>query len=669
MNAHAPIETAALATTAVANGAVIEVPLNRLKASPRNARKVPHSAASIASRAASIEAKGVLQPLVIEPELGEGGEPTGAWLVTIGEGRRQALRLLASRKRIRKAHLVRCVVDLENDPAEISLDENVSRTDMHPADQFEAFRDLAERRGWGAGEIGARFGVTAAVVRQRLRLGAVSPKLMAVYREDGLTLDQLMAFAVSEDHERQEQVLDQLSFNRAPHAIRRVMTETKVPANDRRAVFVGLDAYLEAGGRVLRDLFTEDGGGWLEDAGLLDRLTMEKLGGLADALRTDEGWRWAEAHLDYPHAHGFRRVYPHPVQRSEAVQAQLAALSEEYDALVTKWDTEDAAPPEVEARFAELDAALQAFGDGHAYDPDDLARGGAYVVLNYDGQVRIERGFIRPQDEPPAAELPAGDGEGGAQPEARPQDGGDDRADEESEVEEDNGAPLSERLVLDLTARRTAALRDVLAQDANLALVAVAHTLALRTFYPACDQPTCLELKPACIELDAHAPDLADTLAGRQIGERHAAWASRLPREVGDVWAAVMALDGGGLLDLIAHCAALTVNAIHVPWDRRPGAWAHAEVLAQAVGLDMTRYWAATADAYLGRVTKGRIVEAVAEAVSDEAAARLSDLKKPQMVEAAATLMAGTGWLPGLLRTRTSPPPDIEDGRVAVVAA
>lgn len=661
MNAHSPIETAAPAADPIVNGAVIEVPLNRLKASPRNVRKVPHSAASIESRAASIAAKGVLQPLVIEPELGEGGDPTGNWLVTIGEGRRQALRLLASRKRIKKTHLVRCVVDVENDPAEISLDENVSRTDMHPADQFEAFRDLAERRGWGAEEIGARFGVSAPVVRQRLRLGAISPKLMAVYREDGLTLDQLMAFAVSEDHERQDQVFEMLGYNRAPHAIRRAMTESKVPADDRRASFVGLEAYGEAGGTILRDLFTEDGGGWLEDAALLDRMTADKLGRLADDLRAREGWRWAEAHLDFPHGHGFRRVYPYPVERTEAEIEKIGAVSEDYDALVTQWSSVEDLPPEIVARFASLEAELEAFGDGHAYDPDDIARGGAFVVLAHDGEVRIERGFIRPQDEAPVIEAPQ-DGEGD-----QPSDQGPAAVEPEEEVET-AGAALSERLVLDLTARRTAALRDALAQDAPLALVAVAHTLALRTFYPAYDQPTCLELKPACIGLDSHAPDLDDTLAGRQIEARHAAWASRLPREAGEVWAAVMALDGGGLLDLIAHCAALTINAVHVPWDRRPGAWAHAEVLAEAVGLDMTRYWTVTGDSYLGRVTKARIGEAVTEAVSAEAASRIADLKKPDMVEAAQGLLAGTGWLPELLRTRGAAPLAEESGAVAVAA-
>jgi ParB family chromosome partitioning protein len=181
----------------VQSGDVHEIALNKLKASPRNARRVGHTADDVEARAASIRVKGLLQPLVVEPEVKEGGQESGYYLVTIGEGRRQALKLLAKRKLIGKAELVRCVVDTRNDPAEISLDENVSRRDMHPADQFEAFKDLAERKGYGAEEIGARFGVSPQIVRQRLRLGSVAPALLDLYREDALTLEQMMAFAVA----------------------------------------------------------------------------------------------------------------------------------------------------------------------------------------------------------------------------------------------------------------------------------------------------------------------------------------------------------------------------------------------------------------------------------------------------------------------------------------
>ena len=650
MNAHAHTQTTAPAP--VENGAVIDVPLNKLKKSPKNARKVPHTEAAIEALAASICVKGMLQMPVVEPETDEGGAATGFFLVTIGEGRRLAQRLRAKRKQIRKTEPVSCVVDLANDPHEISLDENVTRSDMHPADQFEAFRDLAERRGLGAEAIGARFGVSAHVVRQRLRLGAVSPKLMAIYREDGLTLDQLMAFAVSEDHERQEQVFEQLTWNKAPASIRRAMTETKAPANDRRAVFVGAEAYAEAGGTILRDLFTEDGGGWFEDVALLDRLAAEKLDALASDIRADEGWKWAQGCVDYPHSHGLARAYPRKVERTPEQQAEIAALAEEYDALVDQWGGVEDLPGEVEARFREIDAALEAWGDGTAYDPDDLARGGVFVILGQDGQARAERGLIRPEDVKPAPEPDetSGDGEGeGVEPSASGEGG--EGAASEGEDEPDGLTPLSERLVLDLTAHRTVGLRDALAADVNTALLAVVHALALRTFYPSYDQPTCLEVKVVSAYLDNFAPGLADTPAGRRIAERHEAWAGRMPREASEVWAFVGALSGTELGDLLAHCVSLTVNAVHNPLDRKPGAWGHADTLAAAVGLDMSRTWAPTAVSYLGRVTKARILEAVGEAVSPEAVERISGLKKADMAEAAEQALAGTGWLPALLRT------------------
>jgi len=641
------------------DGDVIDVPLNKLKKSPRNARRTPHAEADIEALAASIAVKGVLQAPVVEPETDAEGAPTGFYLVTIGEGRRLALLLRAKRKEITKTAPVRCVVDLANDPHEISLDENVTRFRMHPADEFEAFREQAERRGLGAEEIGARFGVSAQVVRQRLRLGAVSPRLMERYRAGALTLDQMMAYAVSEDHARQEQVLEQLGPDRPPYLIRRIMTETKVTATDRRAIFVGAEAYGEAGGTILRDLFTEDGGGWFEDPALLDRLAAEKLAGIAEGVREAEGWKWAEAHIDYPRALGLARVYPHPVERSEDEKARMSALSEEYDALVSEWDAVEELPPEIEARFKEIDAALYAFGDGTAYDAQEIARGGVFVILGQDGVARIERGLVRPEDVPAPEPEPKTESGGG---EVRADGEGEAAGPEAEEPEEDSGAPLSERLVLDLTAHRTLALRDALAGNATVALSAVVHALALSALYPAYERPTCLEIKGVSAYLDGHAPGIDDTRAGRSVGERHAAWASRVPKDADGLWAFVQGLPVTDLLDLLAHCASLTVNAVRAPFDRKPGAWAHADRLAEAVDLDMSGYWTPTVASYLGRVAKARIGEAVREAVSAEAAERIAGLKKPDMASEAEALLAGKGWLPGLLRKPVPVPaePDVQ---------
>ncbi|MGE5567247.1 MAG: ParB/RepB/Spo0J family partition protein [Parcubacteria group bacterium] len=642
------------------HGAVVDIPLNRLKKSSKNVRKVAHTDADVEARAASIGAKGMIQPPVVEPEFGEEGQPTGYYLVTAGESRRLALCLRAKRKEIRKTEPVRCVIDTVNDPSEISLDENINRTDLHPADQFEAFKTLADEKGWGAEEIAARFGVTPHVVRQRMRLGAVSPKLIGLYRQDELTLDQLMAFGVTDDHARQEQVFETLSpFQRGAHVIRRAMTEAKVHADDRRARFIGFEAYDAAGGAILRDLFVEDYGGWFEDVALLDRMVAEKLEDLGEQVRA-EGWKWVEVHTDFPHSHALRRVYARRVERSPEETAQIGALTEEYDGLVEQWAEVEDLPPEIDTRLKEIDAVLDAFGDAEAYDPDDVSRGGAYVYLGHDGEACIERGFIRPEDERAAPEPEAESGEVIADGEGVVSDEG-----EATDEEEPDGlTPLSDRLVLDLTAYRTAGLREALGRQPEVALVAVIHAFALRAFYPLSAQPTCLEVKTVSAGLGVHAFGLDDSLAGRAVSERHADWAKRLPDGAGELWAYLNALGGGELLDLLAHCASLTVNALRMPWERKPAVWGHADVLASAVSLDMTTTWAPTRDAYLDRVTKARIAEAVREGVSPEAAERLDGLKKAEMAEAAEQLLKPTGWLPPLLRTapRDLSEPEDPDG-------
>lgn len=641
--------TQAKTTEAIpAHGAVIDVPLSKLRKSPRNARRTPHSEAHIEALAGSIAAKGMLQKPVVEPEYDQTGAFTGRWLVTIGEGRRLAQLLRLKRKEIGKGEPVSCVVDLANDPQEISLDENVTREDLHPADQFEAFRDQAERLGRSAEEIAARFGVTPTVVRRRLRLAAVSPKLMQAYREGQLGLDHLMAFAVSEDHARQEQVFESLPpYSIQPAYIRRAMTESKVPATDRRAIFVGVAAYETAGGRVLRDLFTEDRGGWLEDSGLLDRLALEKLEAEAERIREAEGWKWAEAHLDYPHHLALARVYPERVARTEAEVARMAALSEEYDALLTKWDHLEEVPPEVEARFAEIDAELAAFGDGYAYRPEEVARAGVIVALGHDGQPRVERGFVRPEDAVQPEPVDDGPDAKSAEGEVAG-DGTDPAGATAAEDGEDEGAPLSAALVAELTAYRTLGLRDAVADDPDAALAVAVHALALQVFYGA-PHLTCADLRLTSASFAREAPDAEACPAGTRIAARREVWTGQMPGDPRELWNFVLGLDVDSRFSLFAHCVAMSLNAVH-GWERRLGACAHADALATHVRLDMTATWTATAASYFGRVTKARIAEAVRQAVSDEAAERIAPLKKPDMAEAAEQLVAGTGWLPPLLR-------------------
>ncbi|BBC03240.1 MULTISPECIES: ParB/RepB/Spo0J family partition protein [Bradyrhizobium] len=640
----------------IPDGTEVLIPLGKLKKSPKNARKTPHSDAAIEALAASIAAKGMLQNLVVEPEVDGEGAATGIFCVTIGEGRRLAQLLRVKRKEIRKSEPIRCIVDTANDPHEISLDENVTRENMHPADQFEAFRKQAEERGLGAEEIAARFGVSAHVVRQRLRLGAVSPKLMQVYRDGGLVLEQLMAFAITDDHARQEAVHERLPFDPDACTIRRLLTETHVAATDRRARFVGLEAYAEAGGTILRDLFTEDRGGYLEDVALLDLLVTARLGREADSLRAAEGWRWTEAHLDFPHARGLRRVYPHPVELSAEDQAALQAVQTEFDRLTEQHQTAEELPDDVDARFGELEADIERLeAKRQVYDPDDVARGGAFVVLNHDGTVRVERGFIRPEDEKPeAATGLEGDAEAGDEGDREGEEAAPDGEDDEGASDEEDGdQKLSDALVRDLTAHRTLGLRLNLSEQPDVAIVAITHALAAQIFYVGAAAHVA-GIQPVKTDLAAHADGIEDTPAGKAWSDRHANWARQMPKDVAELWEFVAELDHDSRMALFAHCVSLTVNAVKLPFDRRPRALAAARRLAEAVALDMTSYWRPTVRSYLGRVTKANIRAAVREGLSEEAAERMSAMKKADMAQAAEQLLAATDWLPSLLRTAAS---------------
>ncbi len=651
------------AAPAAVTGAEVFIPLNKLKKHPNNARKTPHSEASIEAKAASIHAKGILQNLVVEPEVDPEGAATGFYLVSIGEGRRLAQLLRVKRKQIKKTEAIRCVIDTVNDASEISLDENVTREDLSPADQFERFRELAETRGWGAEEIAARFGVTAHVVRQRMRLGAVSPKLMQVYREGGLTLEQLMAFAIVDDPARQEQVYENLSWNKDPSTIRRDLTRMHIAATDRRAIFVGAEAYAEAGGVILRDLFTEDRGGFYEDAALLDRLVIENLHEIAESVKAGEGWKWADVHIDYPHGNGLRRTYPHPVALSAEDEAAYAAAQGEYDALTEQYDSAEELPDEVDQRFGELEAEIERIDAfRHAYDADEIMRGGVFVILSHDGEARIERGFIRAEDDKPEPEEDAdsegvidgvrvnGDGEIIEDGE-RDEDGiAVSALETEDEDVGDAGKPLSDLLIRDLTSHRTLGLRLALGEQPDMALIAVTHALAAQTFYRGVDA-ACLEIRPTSSFLASHADGIEDTAAGKALADRHAGWAADMPRDVGDLWGFIAGLDHASVMALFAHCASLTVNALKQPWERKPHAHATADKLATAVALDMTAHWTPTVRTYLGRVTKAHILAAVREAVSEAAAERIAGLKKTDMAEAAEQLLAGTGWLPAVMRT------------------
>ncbi|GGB62152.1 chromosome partitioning protein ParB [Tistrella bauzanensis] len=654
-----------------------DIPFNKLVLSQSNVRRVK-AGVSIEELAEDIARRTLLQSLNVRPVLDAEGAETGMFEIPAGGRRYRALELLVKQKRLAKTAPVPCVV---RDPGtdilgeDDSLAENIQRAPLHPLDQFRAFQALREK-GRSEEDIAAAFFVGVNVVKQRLRLASVSPTLLDLYAEDGMSLEQLMAFTVTSDHARQEQVWQAISgsWQKEPYQIRRMLTEKTVRASDRRAVFVGLVAYEAAGGVVLRDLFQSDDSGWLEDVALLDGLFAEKLKIEAEKIAA-EGWKWIEVAVDFPYGHtrGLRALEGVAADLSPEEQATIDALNAEYAKLEAEYDGADELPDEVDERLGEIETALAAFDDRPVtFDPADIARAGVFVSVDAEGALSVDRGYVRPEDEAPIVE-PGQDGDdetGAASPDGVKPDapviqravitiGG--QVSEPEDEDDDVVKPLPDRLVTELTAERTLALRDKLATTPSVAFQAVLHKFCLDVFSRYFASGSAMEVAVRSVTFPIQAQGLKDTPTAKAISERHKSWEERLPKDRADLWDWLTTLTGDDQAALFAHCASFGVNALYEKGDRYgAGISSHgveqrigeANRIARAVGLDMVEAgWRPTVENYLGRVPKRRILEAVRKGAGERAAQLIDHLKKGDMAKEAERLLAETGWLPEPLRT------------------
>jgi ParB family chromosome partitioning protein len=658
-----------------------DIPFNKLVLSQSNVRRVK-AGVSIEELAEDIARRTLLQSLSVRPILDAQGAETGMFEIPAGGRRYRALELLVKQKRLAKNAPVPCVV---RDPATVvlaeddSLAENIQRAPLHPLDQFRAFFGLREK-GLSEEDIAAAFFTSLTVVKQRLRLASVSPKLLDIYAEDGISLEQLMAFTVNPDHARQEQVWETVSasWSKEPYQIRRMLTEKTVRASDKRAVFIGLGAYEAAGGGVLRDLFQQDDGGWLEDIALLDSLVTTKLKAEAETIAA-EGWKWIEVAIDVPygHARDLRKLDGVTADLTDEEKAAIDTLNAEYQKLEAEYEDADELPDAVDQRLGEIEAALGQLDDRPVtYGPVDIARAGVFVSIGADGKLSVDRGYVRAEDEMRVSE--PGQEPGGDTPSVDKDDvdagiptvqravitiGG--KPTEPEDEEDDTVKPLPDRLMMELTAHRTLALRDAVANSPQVALTALLHKLVVDAFQHTATNGGCLEASVRHVFFAAQAADLKDSPSARSIAERHEAWKTDLPQDDQALWDWLSALDETSRLSLLAHCVSFGINALYEKPNPYSGngvsqhglerRLAQADRLACATDLDMVEVgWAPTVDNYLGRVPKRRILEAVREGADERTAQLIDHLKKGDMAREAERLLAGAGWLPEPLRLADS---------------
>ena len=657
MNAVTKTEAVALETAAPLEVAdptknLILVPLSQLqpRRSRRNARTAPRL--SIPELAASISRVGLLQNLIVI--LAADGEQ---YEVVAGDRRLTALKLLAKKKRIAADHDVPCLLVPDASARTVSLAENLLREQMHPADQFEAFAALV-KEGRPIEDIAADFGVSPLTVQRRLKLANVSSRLMADYRTGTVTLEQLMALTITDDHAAQEAAYYSApEWQRGASALRERLTEREIDATHSLVRFVGLDAYTKAGGGLRRDLFADDDSGtYLTDAALLETLVRGKLDALAEDVR-GEGWAWVEA---VPHmSHADRQTFQNaPRQRREPTAREarrIASLQGRLDKIDTTleeaYDAEDEDKvTTLEERREQVAGELQAIEDVlQDYAPDVRAVAGAIVTLDREGEAVIHRGLLREAEAKALRtlhRLRQGFAEGGT---AMNEDEGD--ADDEAP----KTANVSDRLAQRLSAHRTAALQIEVARHPHVALAALVHGMVQTVLQPdAYSDGLPLGVRLTVKDrLEGMAPDWPESSAAVALRTLQEVAGKALPQDSAELFATLLAKSQDQLVRLLAVCVASTVDVV------TPRATQHqpGEELAQAVGLDMAAWWKPTADSYFRHVSKAVILAAV-EQFAPSHVARLSKLKKADIASEAERLAEGTGWMPTVFQTEHHTEPE-----------
>jgi ParB family chromosome partitioning protein len=601
------------------------IPACGLGLSPLNVRKTGVES-GIEELAELILAEGVLQNLNVHEQAADADGVTTHGVVAGGR-RLRALQRLIEQGRLAPDYPVPCMVVSHERAVQISLSENSGREPMHPADEFEAFRQLIDA-GQSIEDVAARFGVTPVVVQRRLKLANVAPTLLSLYRDGKLTLDHLMAFAVTDDHERQCQAWESLKpYERTAEALRSLLTQDELPGKDPLARYVGVKAYQKAGGVVRRDLFSEDDEALL-DAALIRTLATDKLEKHAAKLRA-EGLPWVETRVRFEYATRATYGRVRMIEREPTLEErqELEELESRQEQLSTASDV-DSRDDDAEfgEQWQELEDQIEALREQlQVADPEQQALAGAVVSVGRDGKVCVERGLLKPEDAERFARV---------------------RQVSKRSTSSDVPRAHSAALVRRLNAQRTLAVQAELVQQPMIAAIALTHRLALSTFYAvAIHGESAVRIDVGATLIGQHTSELEVAVAQETLDAHRKRYEEALPSDPEELFTWLAAQPGHEVLALLAYCVAVTVDGVQST--EGPCAL---DALAKAAKLDMRRWWTPTAENYFASIPKSRILAIITEAVSPAAAAPLNKLKKDVLAQTAERQLAGKDWLPSVMR-------------------
>jgi ParB family chromosome partitioning protein len=247
----------------------------------------------------------------------------------------------------------------------------------------------------------------------------------------------------------------------------------------------------------------------------------------------------------------------------------------------------------VDARLGELEEALEAFANRpDVFKPAEIVHAGAFVRIDGEGGLQVERGYVRREDEAafiaattepdPEARAAAPNADGGDQatpPIQRATITIEGQAGVAEEDDDDAIRPLPDRLVSELTAHRTLALRDAVACNPQVAMTALLHKLCVDAFHQT-HTPGCLEAGVRQVQLPGQTPDLKESVSAKSIADRLAAWKADMPTDEHALWDWLATLDDVSRMALLAHCTSFGVNALFEKVDRYGGSGVTAPWLA-----------------------------------------------------------------------------------------
>lgn len=613
--------------TNTANTSTFTVALNKLIRDPKNVRKT-YSQKGIEELAANLRADGFQPMHNLIVRKGKKGQ----YLVTDGERRRQALLVLAEAGEIAADFAVECKERNDDNATAASLAANQLREEMNPVDAFEAFKAL-EDEGQDVTAIATRFGTTETIVRQRLALAKVAPELLQEFRDGNMKESQLKAFTITTDKKRQVEVWNALNpYYREAHSIKHALTEELIGLDDDRFTFIGgVEVYEAAGGAIKRDLFdTDPTSGYATDVAILEKLVSAKFDSLAEQVKA-EGWKWVECTREMPAGlHRMERFYAETVPLTEDEEDALINAQLEYEDLAELIDhgvADDQTESKLEAvkkRIEELENRPE------VYSAEAFEKAGAFIMMDWHGRPKIERGFVKDD-----ASDETGDNDNIQTP-AEKQD----KAPALPEMT--HSAALMEKL----TAHKTAALRIELANNADVALVAVVHAMLNNVAY-GYGTHSVLEIHTSFSRLDRHLKEAGECKGQSAFNDLTDRYGDILPGNPDELFDWLLTQSQEMLLDLLAFAAAHSVNAVEMKFSQRRGDIAQADQLARALDVDMADWFETTGETYFNHVNRTTVELAVAEAKgSDAELAVRAAKKKGEAVIIAERQIAGTRWLP-----------------------